>query len=252
MIKRKLGSTNLEVSIIGFGGIPISYLPLNEAIEVIKYAFNKGINFFDTARAYGDSEEKIGNALRDVREKCIIATKTHHKTKEEATKKGLEISLSKLKTDRIDLVQLHGIDDEDTLKKAISKNGSLSALKEAKRKGIIDFIGISSHNPEILYKALKTNEFDTVMVPFNLANRDAEKIFPLIKEMNIGLIIMKPFGGPLNERSLEMKKLLNGDLYSSAKKALSFILNYEEVSTIIPGFSSKEEIDAAINVLSLY
>ncbi|MFH7836434.1 MAG: aldo/keto reductase, partial [Candidatus Aenigmatarchaeota archaeon] len=169
--------------------------------------------------------------------------------KEEAAKKGLEISLSKLKTDRIDLVQLHGIDDENTLKKAISQNGSLAALKEAKGKGIIDFIGLSSHNPEILCKALKTNEFDTVMVPFNLINRDAERIFPLIKEMNIGLIVMKPFGGPLNERSLEMRKILNGDLYSSAKKALSFILKYEEVSTIIPGFSSKEEVDAAIKTV---
>lgn len=228
-----------------------SYLPLNEAIEIIRYAFDKGINFFDIARAYGDSEEKIGIALKDVREKCIMATKTHQRTKEEAAKKGLEISLSKLKTDRIDLVQLHGIDDEETLKKAISKNGSLTALKEARRKGIINFIGISSHNPEVLCKALQTNEFDTVMVPFNLINRNAsEKLFPLVKEMNIGLIIMKPFGGPLNERSMEMRKLLNGDLYSSAKKALSFILKYEEVSTIIPGFSSKEEIDAAIAIVN--
>jgi predicted aldo/keto reductase-like oxidoreductase len=70
--------------------------------------------------------------------------------------------------------------------------------------------------------------------------------------MNIGLIIMKPFGGSLNERSIEMRKILSGDLYSSSKKALSFILNYEEVSTIIPGFSSKEEIDAAINAISNY
>jgi aryl-alcohol dehydrogenase-like predicted oxidoreductase len=69
MIKRKLGSTNLEVSIIGFGGIPISFLSLDKAIEIIRYAFNKGINFFDTARAYGDSEEKIGIALKDFREK---------------------------------------------------------------------------------------------------------------------------------------------------------------------------------------
>jgi len=123
MRKRRLGRTNLKASIIGFGGIPIISASIENAVKIIKKAFSLGINYFDTARVYGDSEEKFGIALEEVRDKCIIATKTHQRTKEEAARIGIKQSLRNLRTDRIDLVQLHGIDDEKTLEKAISIEG---------------------------------------------------------------------------------------------------------------------------------
>jgi aryl-alcohol dehydrogenase-like predicted oxidoreductase len=146
-----------------------------EACKMIRRAFDLGINYFDTARAYGDGEEKLGMALEDVRDEVIIATKTHQRTREDAAKAGLKQSLRKLRTDRIDVVFLHGIDDEKTLKQAMKAEGSLTALKEAQKQGKIDFIGISGHRPYILAEAVKTGEFDVVLFPLNLINREVRK-----------------------------------------------------------------------------
>ena len=107
---------------------------------MVRYAYEKGINYFDTARAYGDSEDKMGAALKDVRDDVIIATKTHQRTKEDAARAGLKQSLRNLQTDRIDIVQLHGIDSKETLEKAMGAEGSLAALEEAKKDGKINYI----------------------------------------------------------------------------------------------------------------
>lgn len=96
-----------------------------------------------------------------MRDEVIIATKTHQRTKEDAARAGLKQSLRNLQTDRIDIVQLHGIDSEDLLKKAMSSEGALKALEEAKAQGKIDYIGLSGHNPYVLTKAIKTGKFDT-------------------------------------------------------------------------------------------
>jgi aryl-alcohol dehydrogenase-like predicted oxidoreductase len=109
--RRRLGRTNLKVSVIGFGGIPIIKASVPKAVEMIRCAYDLGINYFDTARAYGNSEEKLGRALEDVRDKVIIATKTHQRTREDAARAGLKQSLQKLRTDKIDIVLLHGIDE---------------------------------------------------------------------------------------------------------------------------------------------
>jgi aryl-alcohol dehydrogenase-like predicted oxidoreductase len=119
MQKRRLGRTGLHVSVVGFGGIPIIALSKSQAEIVVSYAYERGINYFDTARGCGDSEEKIGAALKDVRDQVILATKTHQRTREAAARAGLKQSLRNLQTDRIDIVQLHGIDSEDLLKKTM-------------------------------------------------------------------------------------------------------------------------------------
>jgi hypothetical protein len=115
--KRKLGRTGLQVSIVGFGGTWISQLSMNEAVNVVRRAFELGINYFDTAKLDGNSEEKIGVSLKDVRDECVLATKTASRTKNESLA-DFKSSLHRLKTDRLDLIQLHGIDDEKTLRKA--------------------------------------------------------------------------------------------------------------------------------------
>lgn len=111
MQKRKLGRTDLDVSVIGFGGTWISELNMPEAVKVIQRAFELGINYFDTAKLDGDSEEKLGAALKDVRDECVLATKTASRTRSESLA-DFKSSLRRLKTDRLDLIQLHGIDDE--------------------------------------------------------------------------------------------------------------------------------------------
>ena len=132
MKKRRLGRTGLEVSVVGFGGIPIIARPRAEAEKVVRYAYEKGITYFDTARFYGDSEEKMGAALKDVRDEIVQATKIIMRTRKDAAR-ALKQSFRNLQTDRIDLVNLHSVDSEGELKKATGPDGSLNAPKEAKK-----------------------------------------------------------------------------------------------------------------------
>ncbi len=267
MKKERLGKTNLKASVVGFGGIPIIALSRNQAEKVVRHAYERGINYFDTARAYGDSEEKIGAALKDVRDEVILATKTHQRTKDEAARAGLKQSLRNLQTDRLDIVQLHGIDNEETLKKAIAPEGSLAALEEAKAQGKISYIGISGHNSYILAKAIKTGKFDTVLVPLNVLDRTpTEELIPLAKKLDVGVIIMKPLGGcgaPLQypqwgarflgkpeqdwPDSSEFVVHFGKEGVERAKRSLRFVLAHE-VDTVIPGLRSAEEVDNVIRV----
>ncbi len=259
--RRRLGRTGLEVSVIGFGGTWISELPMEEAKRVVRRAFELGINYFDTAKLDGDSEEKIGVALEDVRDKCVIATKTGSRTRKDVYS-DIKCSLKRLRTDRLDIIQLHGIDDEKTLEKAINFGGALEACKRARSEGLVDFIGITGHKPHVLVKAIKTNEFDTVLVPINIVTRQAlEELVPLAKSMNIGIVAMKPLSAKtsnlitcLYKPSLsllsdepDLKSLLGSDKETMVKTALRFILA-QEVSSVVVGFRSTLEVEISVDV----
>jgi predicted aldo/keto reductase-like oxidoreductase len=171
----------------------------------------------------------------------------------------LKQSLRKLRTDRIDIVLLHGIDDERTLEQAIAAEGSLSALKEARKQGKLDYIGISGHSHFILAKAMRTGEFDMIMVPFNIINRDAtEELLPLAKELDIGVVVMKPFGGPnflLTAREVWGYRVperaefnhIFGEGTAKTERALKYILAHD-VHTMVPGFSTVEEVESAARI----
>jgi len=249
--KRKLGRTNLEVSAIGFGAMWLPELKIEECLRVVGRAIELGINYFDTARNYGDSEEKLGLALKESRDKCIIASKTGSRTKEKSLEQ-LKKSLKALKTDRLDILQLHGIDDPETLKKAMSKVGALETCKKARSEGLIEFIGISSHRPNVLVEAIKTDEFDMVLVPLNVVTRQPmEELLSFAKEHNIGVAVMKPLAmkvanlftwryNPsfsLLSDEPELATFLGTDTASRVHSALKFILA-QAVSTIVPGFKS--------------
>ena len=261
MQKRKLGRTGLQVSVIGFGGTWISQLSMDEAVNVVRRAFELGINYFDTAKLDGDSEEKIGLAIKDVRDECVLATKTASRTKSESLA-DFKSSLHRLKTDRLDLIQLHGIDDEKTLQKAIGSGGSLDMCKKARSEGLVDFIGITGHKPRVLIEAIKTNEFDTLLVPLNVITRQAlDELIPLAKDLDIGVAIMKPLSAKtsklitcLYEPSLsllsdepELKALLGQDTNSMVHNALRFVLS-QDVFVVVTGFKSIEEVETAAKV----
>ncbi|UCF59443.1 MAG: aldo/keto reductase [Candidatus Bathyarchaeota archaeon] len=271
MQKRRLGRTGLKVSIIGFGGIPIIARSRHDAEKTVRYAYDKGINYFDTARAYGDGEEKIGAALKEVRDQVILATKTHQRTKEDVARAGLKQSLRNLHTDRIDIVQLHGIDNEETLKKTMGSEGALKALQKARSQGKIDYIGISGHNPHVLVEAIKTWKFDTILVPLNILERRAtEELIPLAKKLDIGVIIMKAMGGcgaPMyypqrGARFLGKPELdwpdpsefvicFGKDGLERAQCSLRFVLAHN-IDTVIPGLRSMEEVDYAVKVATSF
>lgn len=226
MDKRRLGKTNLMVSEIGFGGIPIQRISKEESKELLKFAIDKGINFIDTARGYTVSEEYIGYALEDIRDKVIIATKSMARDKE-SMKKDIEISLNNLKTDYIDLYQLHNIKDEQTLQQVMAEGGAIDALLEAKEQGKIGHIGITSHSLDLLEKAIEYDVFETIMYPYNIVEDQATNLFEKVFKKDIGIIAMKPLAGGALE---------------DAKLALSYILNNNNISTVIPGMDSINQV----------
>ncbi len=265
MQKRKLGRTGLEVSVVGFGATWISELPMDEAVKVVQRAFELGINYFDTAKLDGDSEEKIGEALKDVREECVLATKTASRTKSESLD-DFKSSLRLLQTDRLDLIQLHGIDDAKTLQKAIDPGGSLEMCRKARSEGLVDFVGITGHKPRVLMQAIRTNEFDTVLVPINVITRQAlEDLIPLAKDLDVGVIVMKPLMAKtsrlitcLYQPSLsllsdepELAKYLGTDIPSRVHNALSYVLD-QDVSVALTGFKSVQEVETAAQVGNNY
>lgn len=265
MQKRKLGRTGLDVSIVGFGGTWISELPMDEAVKVVQRAFELGINFFDTAKLDGDSEEKLGEAIKDVRDECVLATKTASRTKSESLD-DFKSSLNRLQTDRLDLIQLHGVDDSKTLQKAMGLGGSLELCRKARSEGLVNFIGITGHKPQVLMQAIKTNEFDTVLVPINVITRQAlEELIPLAKDLDIGVIAMKPLMAKtsrlitclyqpslsLLSEEAELKNYLGPDVPSRVHNALSYVLD-QDVSVVITGFKSVEEVETATEVGNNY
>jgi predicted aldo/keto reductase-like oxidoreductase len=247
MHKRRLGRTDLSVSVIGFGGASIRALPRVKTKKILSYALDKGINFFDTSPSYGNSEEKIGD-LSKRREEYYIATKIDSPFTRRDAKASIMRSLRRLKTDRIDLIQLHKIDDYEELKTAMGHDGAMVALKEAKSEGLIDYIGITSHNIDLLESTIIEQEFDTVLVPFNTLYKDAaNQLFDEAKRLDIGVIIMKPFaGGALTKITPETESIFKGkNTVELATNLLRFILNHD-ISTIIPGTSSVKEIDVNV------
>lgn len=246
------------VSQVGFGGTWISELPMQEAVSVVRRAFDLGITYFDTAKWDGDSEEKIGAALQGVRDKCVIATKTGSRTKKESLE-DFQSSLARLKTDRIDIIQLHGVDDEKTLSKAMGTDGSLQTCKEAKKHGLVDFIGITGHKPRVLTKAVLSGEFDTVLVPLNVVTRQAlEELLSAAKAHDVGVVAMKPLSAKtstlitcLYEPSLslvseepELKALLDASTDGMVEAALRYVLA-QEVSAVLVGLRSTAQVQTA-------
>lgn len=197
----RLGATALEVSEIGFGGIPIVPLPREEAVAVVRHCFEKGVTFFDTANMYPTSEEKLGVALKPCRKEAVIATKTAQRDAAGAAE-HIDLSLRQLQTDWIDLYQLHNVSNPEALRQVLAAGGAYEAVAKARDSGKIRFIGISSHSIPTALEALKTGLFQTLQFPFNFIESDpALQLFPLAVENKVGIIGMKPLGGGVLERA---------------------------------------------------
>ncbi|MHA1409130.1 MAG: aldo/keto reductase [Candidatus Odinarchaeia archaeon] len=214
------------VSEIGFGGIPIQRVSFNEAVNIVRKALDLGITFIDTARVYTDSEQKIGAAIKGRRAQCILASKAKSLTKQDMEKE-LHESLKTLNVKKIDLYQIHNVSGKENYEKAISADGALTALKEAKETGLIDHIGITSHIRDILKEAIPSGLFDTVQFPLNPLETENLDLIELAKQHDVGVIIMKP---------------LAGGAFRNSKPAIKWILQHD-VSVVIPGMDSITQVE---------
>ncbi|MEI7904873.1 MAG: aldo/keto reductase [Candidatus Firestonebacteria bacterium] len=213
MKKIIFGKTGLKVSRIAFGGIPIMRLPAPAAIEVIKESLELGVNFIDTATGYTDSQVKIGLAIGGLpRQDLVLATKSGADDKK-IILEHIDNSLKQLKTDYIDIYQLHGVSTEERFKAVMGENGAYEGLMLAVKQGKVRFAGFSSHTMSIAKKMLLTEKFFSIQIPYNFIDRQAEEeVLPLAKKMNIGIIAMKPLGGGLLDNAkLCFKFLLQTD-----------------------------------------
>jgi len=198
MERVRFGKTELMVSKLAFGALPIQRLSEDEAVSLIRDAFNLGINFFDTANGYSDSEEKIGKAIKGMsRENIVIASKSIAKDKKTFLE-HIDLSLKRMGTDYIDIYQHHHLSSEQSYDQVFGEEGAFEGLCEAIKAGKVRFPGFSSHNIPLASKIMNEKRFDMVQLPFNFIDDTAAKTaIPLAKELDMGFIAMKPFGGGL-------------------------------------------------------
>ena len=220
-----LGKTGLRVAKLGFGGIPIQRIDAAGTRALVLAMREQGINFIDTARAYTVSEEYIGYALEGVRQDFVLATKSMARDKA-GMARDIEQSLRNLRTDHIDLYQVHNASVEQ-LKTVAAAGGALEALQEAKAAGKIGHIGVTAHAVEAFEYALSLDWVETVMFPYNVVETQGEDLLARCRAQNVGFIDMKPLaGGAIEDAAL----------------AIRYVLQNEAVSVVIPGMATAEEL----------
>jgi predicted aldo/keto reductase-like oxidoreductase len=227
----QLGNTGIAISELGFGGIPILRLPAATAVGILHHAYERGITFYDTANAYRDSEAKIGQAFAGMRERVVIATKTTMRD-EAGALAHLENSLKMLRTDYIDLYQLHQIAREEDWENVTAPGGALAAIAKAKAQGQIRFIGVTSHSLPMAVKLVKTGLFSTIQFPFNfIESAPQDELFIAARELGVGIIAMKPFAG---------------GVIDNAAVSFKFLRQFPDVIPI-PGFDAEHQIDEVVS-----
>ena len=224
MDKVVLGKTGLEVNKNGFGVLPIQRVAKADAVYILQKAFNNGIDYYDTARNYTDSEEKLGAAFSHVRDKLVISTKTAASSTEDFWK-DLEESLRNLQTDYIDIYQLH---NPDFCPKPGDPSGLYDAMLKARAQGKIRFIGITNHRLAVAAEAADSGLYATIQFPFSYLSTGADlKIVETCREKNIGFIAMKA---------------LSGGLITDSAMAYAYLVQFDSVEPIW-GIQRERELD---------
>lgn len=229
------GKTGLNISRVGFGGIPIQKNDAEASLTLIQSLVEHGINYIDTARGYTVSEALIGEAMAalGVRDKFVLATKSMARTRE-AMAADIDISLKNLKTDHIELYQVHNPTMEQ-LATVCGSDGALEALFEAKAVGKIGHIGITAHSLAVFERALELDWVETIMFPYNIVETQGEELIARCREKNVGFIAMKPMaGGAIEDATLAMR----------------FICNNPAVSVVIPGMYCEREVEENVGAAS--
>jgi hypothetical protein len=234
MEKIRLGQTNLLVSRLGLGGIPIQRVPEDQAVTVVKRCLELGINFIDTANGYTTSEERIGKAIAGRRESIILASKSQARTPENL-EAHLNLSLKRFNVDYIDLYQFHNVSDLNALDKVLDRKGLLPVLEKAKKQGKIRHIGITSHQMDTAKAAVKTDRFETIMFPFNFITAEPEtELLPLARAHDVGFIVMKP---------------MSGGALKDIKMAFKYLFQFPDILPI-PGIEKIAEIEKIVQLLN--
>lgn len=230
---RILGKTGLKISRLGFGGIPIQRIDAEGTKTLIHQLKDAGVNYIDTARGYTVSEEYLGYALEGIREDFVLATKSMSRTRE-AMAKDIETSLKNLRTDHIDLYQIHNPTTAQ-LEQVVAPGGALEALLEAKAAGKVGHLGVTAHSLDTFKMALEMDWVETIMFPYNIVESQGQELIHQCAEKNIAFICMKPLaGGAIEDATL----------------ALRYICADDDVTVVIPGMAEPKELDQNLAAVS--
>ena len=222
------GRTGLKVSRVGFGGIPIQRIDAEGTKALFAKLVECGVNYIDTARGYTVSEEYIGYAVESlgIRDKLVLATKSMAATKE-AMEKDIATSLKNLRTDYIDLYQIHN-PSMDKLDKILAPGGALEALLEAKAAGRIGHIGLTAHSAKVFERALELDFAESIMFPYNIVETQGTELVKKCAEKGKAFVAMKPFAGGAIE---------------DGRAAMRYLLTDPCVTVVIPGMYLESEIE---------
>ena len=230
---RQLGKTGLKISTLGFGGIPIQRIDATGTKVLMEQLVEAGVNYIDTARGYTVSEGFLGEALEGIRDKFVLATKSMARTAE-AMAADVQTSLNNLRTDYIDLYQIHN-PTLAQLDQVCAPGGALEALFAAREAGKIGHIGVTAHSAEVFAKALELDWVETIMFPYNIVESQGEDLIRKCEEKNIGFIVMKPLaGGAIEDATL----------------ALRYVCANPSISVVIPGMADPKELEQNLAAVS--
>ncbi len=225
-----LGSTGIKVPQNCFGALPIQRVSKETAVSLLRKAYEGGMRFFDTARGYSDSEEKVGEAFEGIRKDLYIATKTHATTVD-GFWRDLETSLKTLRTDYIDIYQLHCAQQ---CYRPGDGTGLYECLEDAKRQGMIRHIGITAHKLMVAEEIIESGLYETLQFPFSYLSSGREQLLPgKCRDKNMGMIAMKG---------------LAGGLITHARAAMAFMLQYDNVAPIW-GIQRERELEEWISFM---
>jgi predicted aldo/keto reductase-like oxidoreductase len=226
----RLGRTGYQVPRISFGALPLQKLSHPDAVSLLRHALTNGVTFIDSAIGYGDSEEKIGAALREGvdRDALILATKSMARNSA-GIQAHVDVSLKRTGLERIHIYQMHAINSFELLEEVTRPGGALEGLKRARDAGKIDHIAITGHRIDVLLEALRSGEYATVQAPYNFIENEAEQeLIPLARQVDAGFMVMKPMGG---------------GLLRSARLSIGYILQNTPDAVLIPGYETIAELE---------
>ena len=240
--KRVMGRTGLKVSVIGFGGIVVRNATPEQASERVKKAIDRGVNFFDVAPRYGDSEEMLGPALEPWRKDVILACKTRKRDRDNA-RRELEQSLERLRTDYFDLYQLHNVTSMEDAEQVLAPGGAMETLIEAREEGLARYLGFSSHSVEAAMMLMDRFEFDTIMFPVSPSSWYAGSFGPTVLErahqQQLGILALKAMvrGRRPQESTIRIPKAWYDPMTEpgEAVRGLRFALSHPVTLALPPG-----------------
>lgn len=230
MAKVTLGTTGITVEKNAFGALPIQRISRQEAVRLLRKAYEGGVTFYDTARYYTDSEEKLGEAFEGMREQIYIATKTGA-SDAEGFWRELNTSLRNLRTDYVDIYQFH---NPAFCPKPGDGSGLYEAMLEAREKGMVRHIGITNHRLSVAHEAVESGLYETLQFPFSyLATKKDIELVEKCARAGMGFIAMKA---------------LSGGLITDSAAAYAFLAQYDNVLPIW-GVQREEELDEFLSYI---